>query len=394
LAFAGSVLGLIFASLSTIDYAAHLDRRLHDLHCSLIPGLSASDSGEACRTAMYSSYSAVFKTQYWGGLPISLLAVGAFTFFAGFALYLLISADRAPAKSVRFFAAVSVTPLLVSLMMLTISLTRLGSLCKTCVGIYISSFLLALGGVLGLWTLKPSPPADLSPPRPVISSVFSLVWLVILAFATLTPALVYAGSVPEHERFLTKCGEMVRPSNERDSLVKMRTGRSTQAATLFEDPLCPTCRAFHQRLLSEDVFDKLDVELAMFPLDSECNWMLQEPLHPGACIVAKAVLCAGDQSRQFLEWAYDEQPYLTRAGKAGAGTLRAVIQEKWGSSILQCVDSRATKMRLENHLHFAVDNNLPVSTPQMFLGKRRVCDEDTDIGLMYTLKHLAPEVLR
>jgi hypothetical protein len=30
----------------------------------------------------------------------------------------------------------------------------------------------------------------------------------------------------------------------------------------------------------------------------------------------------------------------------------------------------------------------------MYLGKQRVCDEDTDIGLRFTLARLAPEVLR
>jgi hypothetical protein len=30
----------------------------------------------------------------------------------------------------------------------------------------------------------------------------------------------------------------------------------------------------------------------------------------------------------------------------------------------------------------------------MYLGKRRVCDEDTDLGLRFTLAQLAPEVLK
>src|SRR4030095_7270029 len=92
--------------------------------------------------------------QYWGGVPISLFALGAFTFFVGFALYLLVANGRAPKTAVGFFALVSLTPLLVSLLMLGISLTKIGSLCKTCVGIYVSSFILALGGLMGLFTLR------------------------------------------------------------------------------------------------------------------------------------------------------------------------------------------------------------------------------------------------
>jgi uncharacterized membrane protein len=391
-------MGMVFASVSTLDYSRHLDRGLHDLHCSFIPGVSAGgEGGEACRAAMYSPYSALLKEEYWGGVPISLLALGAFAFFAGFSLYLAIAGPRAPRKAVAFFAVVSVTPLLVSLAMLTISLTQIGSLCKTCVGIYASSFILALGGLLGLLTLKPVDKASIVPApvnRPVVSGLFPLVWIATLSITVLLPAVVYASSVPDYQRYVSRCGELAKPAAEKDALLQMRTGRSIQPTLLFEDPLCPTCRAFHKRLVGEDIYDKLDVQLALFPLDSECNWMLDQPLHPGACLVSKAVLCGGDRARQVLEWAYDEQSYLSRAGKAGAATLRAVIQERWGSDMLQCIDQRETSQRLDKHLHFAVDNNIPVSTPQMYLGKRRICDEDTDIGLIYTLKQLAPEVLR
>src|SRR5688572_4203255 len=157
LALAGAVLGLVFAVYSTLDYAQHLDRRLHDVHCSFIPGAPATSEAEACRAAMYSPYAALLREQYWGGVPISLFALGAFTFFVGFALYLLVANGRAPRTAVGFFAAVSVTPLLVSLLMLGISLTKIGSLCKTCVGIYVASFVLGLGGLLGVFTLRDSP---------------------------------------------------------------------------------------------------------------------------------------------------------------------------------------------------------------------------------------------
>jgi hypothetical protein len=58
------------------------------------------------------------------------------------------------------------------------------------------------------------------------------------------------------------------------------------------------------------------------------------------------------------------------------------------------MDAKSTLLTLNRHLHFAADNGIPVSTPQMFFGTKRFCDEDTDIGLTYTLSQLAPEVLR
>jgi uncharacterized membrane protein len=384
----GALLGLLFASYSTLDYAKHLDRGLHDVHCSFIPGAPATSEAEACRAAMYSPYSALFKESMWGGVPISLFALGAFTFFAGFALYLLLAADRAPRRSVIFFAILSLTPLLVSLAMLTLSLTKIGSLCKTCVGIYVSSFLLAAGGIAGLLTLREGDA------RPGLGMLFPLAWLATLGLITLVPAVVYAASVPDLRPYLTKCGELKDTKMKAGAPLEMRGSRAVQSAIFFEDPLCPTCKAFHDRLLGEDVMERLDVDLVMFPLDSECNWMLDRPLHPGACIVSKAVLCGGNQVRQVLEWSFEEQAYLTRAGRAGPNVLRAAIKQRWGAEFLACVDSRKTDILLNQHLHFASDNGVPVSTPQMYLDKRRVCDEDTDIGLRFTLAQLAPEVLK
>jgi hypothetical protein len=62
--------------------------------------------------------------------------------------------------------------------------------------------------------------------------------------------------------------------------------------------------------------------------------------------------------------------------------------------LVRCLDDRKTEVALNNQLHFASDNNIPVSTPQVYLGKKRICDEDTDIGLRYTLGQLAPELVK
>src|SRR5580700_12056349 len=88
-AAAAALLGLVFAAYSTYDYAEQLDRQVHAVHCSFIPGLPASSDGDnPCKAALFSAYSAVLRATFWGGVPISLLAMGAFAFFVGFGLYL------------------------------------------------------------------------------------------------------------------------------------------------------------------------------------------------------------------------------------------------------------------------------------------------------------------
>src|SRR5262245_62106271 len=118
LGIAGSFMGLVFAALSTVDYAEHLDRHLHDVHCSLIPGIvSGADEENPCRAAMYSAYSALYRGSYWGGIPISLFAIGAFSFFLGFSIYLFFAGDGASRMALTFFSIAGMTPLAVSLLM-------------------------------------------------------------------------------------------------------------------------------------------------------------------------------------------------------------------------------------------------------------------------------------
>ncbi|HMR75972.1 MAG TPA: vitamin K epoxide reductase family protein [Polyangiaceae bacterium] len=392
LALLGALLGLVFALTSTLDYASHLDRRLHDVTCSFIPGAAATGEAEACRTAMYSPYAALLRDSYWGGIPISLFAVGAFCFFAGFAIYLAVAGQAAPRRAVLLFAGTGVTPALVSIGMFVISATRLGTFCKTCVGIYIASFVLAVAALLGLATLSAKHATDR--PRPPGSLWLVLALLPALAALTLLPAVVYASAAPDHRPYLASCGELKQQPREKDQLLSVRGQSAVKPALFFEDPLCPTCKAFHARLKGEGVLSRLDIKLALFPLDPSCNWMLDTPLHPGACTLSKAVICGGERSLEVLEWAYDEQERLGAAGKSGEDVLKGAITQRWGADMGKCVDSPKTKARLNAHLHFAVDNAVPVSTPQVYLDKKRICDEDTDIGLRYTLKHLAPEVIR
>jgi uncharacterized membrane protein len=384
----GSLLGLYFSLTSTLDYAAHLDRGVHDLHCSIVPGAAATAKAEACRAAMNSPYSAIFKSSIWGGIPIALFGLGAFVFFFVFALYLWKRNQSASRLSRQIFAGLSVTPLLVSIVMFTISLREIGSLCLTCVGIYVSSALLAAGGLLLLRGIEAAPP---SPLRGARRLVLGMVLLDALGIVTIVPALTYAATAPDHTERLKGCGSLPIAPAAKHALLSVRGAQAKTKVLFFEDPLCPTCRGFHNRLSAEGLIEKMDAEVVLFPLDSECNWMLGEPLHPGACMVSRALLCAVDP-KVALEWIFDHQPELAEAGKAGEKKLEALLQSHFGPRLKDCMASPKTKQRLNTHLHYAAENSVPLATPQMYLGTERICDEDTDIGLSFALKHLAPEL--
>src|SRR5512146_272213 len=80
IAGAAALLGAVFAAVSTNDFISHLDRQVHSIHCSFIPGAGAEIGESGCRTVMLSPYSSLFRDALWGGIPISLLAVAVFAY--------------------------------------------------------------------------------------------------------------------------------------------------------------------------------------------------------------------------------------------------------------------------------------------------------------------------
>lgn len=429
-----SALGLFFAAFSTHDYALHLDRQLHGTHCSFIPGLDEAAAGaNACTAAMYSPYSALFRDKYWGGVPISLFALGAYACFLAMSVYILTAGNAASKRFWQTFGAASLTPLCASALMFFISVTKLGAFCKLCVGLYTASGILAVAGVIALlkaagprgggdptatvpdaappWAQPETPPgypqpAYAVPPAPSPSPslgdlplvptgnllVMPALFAALGAFAA-APAGVYTSALPDYRPLLLSCGKITELKEKHDALVKIPTTRPVQPALTFEDPLCPTCKAFHTRMVTEGIYERLDMTIAIFPLDNECNWMLDRALHPGACVLAKAFLCGekAGQSRAILEWSYDNQDELRDAGKAGKEILRAKVKARF-PDVDACIDAKETKKRLDYILQFAVANKVPLSTPQLFLGETRVCDEDTDLGLRYVVGQLSPQV--
>ena len=112
LAVVGSLLGLAFGAGSMTDFAAHLDRKVHGVTCSFVPGLISSEGGaNACATALYSPYSSLFRRSIWGGVPIAVFALGAFAFFLGMGVWLWRANVSGIPRSVRVaYGALGLTP--------------------------------------------------------------------------------------------------------------------------------------------------------------------------------------------------------------------------------------------------------------------------------------------
>src|SRR5215510_6007228 len=114
LVLVGAIVGVVFAAVSTYDFVQHLDRQVHSLHCSFIPGVSHGAGETGCQVAMMSPYSSVFRSHVWGGIPISLGAMSVFGFLLFYTLDLVVTRRRDDPRATGFLALATLLPALTS----------------------------------------------------------------------------------------------------------------------------------------------------------------------------------------------------------------------------------------------------------------------------------------
>lgn len=468
--------GFLFSAVSTSDFTAHLDRQVHGIHCSFVPGADTPDvtGSSGCHTTLMSPYSSVLRDTVWGGIPVSLPSMAVFAYLLVCALALLVSRKSEEPRATGYQALAWGLPFFTSLVFGYLSLHELGAACKLCIGIYTSS---SVGFVLAVVTFvlarsasrarvedlgvadthfddegplarprleasidaaqtqleRSELPADAtlqddSPAleledvprarvrlataseldrrlragapanrRKVIASparaaaptgwgALALAFVVGVAFVVV-PVAAYAAQAPDFERFVGACGSLTQPRDEGQVFVPL--GSQTHAVTMLEvlDPLCPSCRGFERRFAAHPAAAQVSRRVLLFPLDSACNWMIETPLHPGACAISEAVLCAEQDADEVLEWAFENQEAIREASATDPGAAQRMAQERF-PSLRSCMGSPGVRARLNRSLRWAVANQLPVLTPQVYVNDTRICDEDTDLGLDYVLTRL------
>jgi uncharacterized membrane protein len=378
-------IGLVFSAVSTYDFVAHLDRQIHSITCAYVPGLGAVDvSGTSgCHAVLMSPYSSVLRSSTWGGIPIALPSLAVFAFLLFRALDVWVRKVEGDRSETRFLVAATALPLLVSIGYFWISTQIIGTVCKLCVGLYAASlgvFLFALLAHLKGGGEANAAPVEGSGRRYGMYLVEGVVFVVV-------PVLLYLALKPAYSVELGRCGQLLYPQDKYGVRVKLNNPPRGVPAIEVLDPLCPACKGFAERLVASDLNSRLKLELAMFPLDKECNWMVSESLHPGACAVSEAVLCAGDQVRPVLEWIFAHQEELRELGLAGPDQVYQRLKQAF-PRMSGCLDKPAVKAQLNRSLRWAVSNSLPVLTPQLYVRDQKVCDEDTDLGLEYVLTQI------
>src|SRR5512143_616924 len=137
-ALGGALLGALFSGVSTADFMAHLDRQVHAITCSFVPGAAKEIAESGCRTVMMSPYSSFFREQLWGGVPVSLWALAVFAWLAHRAALLAWRGDATRGET-KVLLLGSLLPVAASVVFGVLAAWKLDALCKVCVGIYGSS---------------------------------------------------------------------------------------------------------------------------------------------------------------------------------------------------------------------------------------------------------------
>lgn len=377
-----ALLGVVFAAVSSYDFIAHLDRQVHSITCSIVPGLGPKDAAgtSGCHAVLMSPYSSVLRSLTWGGIPIALPGFGVFAFLLFRAVDLLLR-PRLGRRETQFMIAATLLPVLTSLVYAIISVTKIGTVCKVCVGIYVASAgVLAAAIMAHVQASRQVETEDTSSPY----GLWGLYFVEGVAMVAL-PLLAYLALKPGYADSLLRTSGLRHPEDKYGVMLDTRGGGQVPAVEVL-DPLCPACKAFSERLASSGLSDRLHIKYVLFPLDKECNWMVNESLHPGACAVSEALLCAGDRAPAVLDWAFGHHEELRARGASQAAIYDRIKREF--PEVAGCVGQPAVRARVNKSLRWIVTNSLPVLTPQLFVGNQKLPDEDTDLGLDYVLTRM------
>ncbi|HEX2676121.1 MAG TPA: vitamin K epoxide reductase family protein, partial [Polyangiales bacterium] len=332
-----------------------------------------------------SPYSSIFRKSVWGGVPISLPAMAVFMCIAGLAGIILVTRAEQDRSALLTLLGLCAAPVGATLVMGSIAAFQLHAACKQCIGIYTSSL---VAGTFALLALRSRVRVVGGEPQNESAGRRWTLAFPLAAVLVIVPMTGYVMAMPSYAPFEKGCGSLPSPDDKHGVLVhvKAEAPDSKPAIEVF-DPLCPACKAFEERMRGAGLDKRLDRQLLLFPLDNTCNWMIDNAMHPGSCAVSAAVLCAGDRAKDVIDWAFDQQTPIHDAMQTDKNAAARMVGEKF-PDLKACMDSAVTKARLAQSLRWAVKNQLPVLTPQLYVSNKRLCDEDTDLGLEYTLTRM------
>jgi uncharacterized membrane protein/predicted DsbA family dithiol-disulfide isomerase len=136
---------------------------------------------------------------------------------------------------------------------------------------------------------------------------------------------------------------------------------------VYSDFQCPHCRALNGALRRLRDHPRLRVVARHYPLDGACNPRARQGQHVGACLQARAAICAAAQQREaaFTDEAF-EGSTRDRSGLVELAVSLGLDRGRFET----CLDSVETAKRLQEDIHAAIGDEVR-GTPTLFINGQR-----------------------
>lgn len=390
----GLLLAALGIGLSYYSLTHHLAVKFGDtgsFACNINDALS-------CDQVALSAYSEIF------GIPLGVFGMG----FFGAMLTLLLTSffkEDANKDTLPFYKVLAIVGAVASIILLAISQISIGSLCPTCLGIYLVCFA-QLG--LVLWR-KGIFPKEYAKDNFYNGATYAAVVLALAIGAyqffkptshdnpnqvhnqqtpaaadgsqqKADPAQMVAGKV--HDIPLSKSayaglGEDYRSGSD-DAKVVIQE---------FADYQCPACAKAAQnvQLLKREYGDRILVVFRNYPLDNACNSAIQGEFHKFACDAAILTRCAG---REGKFWPLHDRIFANQE-QIDAKTLVSMAKDVGltDAAIAECRASKDIMAKIKDDIK--VGEKLSVSaTPSLFINGKLFIPSPSYENLRYYVDSL------
>jgi protein-disulfide isomerase len=276
---AGALLAALAASLVGLALSLYLARLHAQAHAGIASFCAISDVVNCDRVAT-SRYSVAL------GLPVAVW--GAFGYGLAGLLAGLALARRRLAWPLGLLFLVAAAAVVASVVLALVSKLAIGAWCILCAASWIMS------AVLLASARRACRPPGVVPALRASARVVRERPLVAAALVAAGLATV-AGAAKAYPRYWERSG---RPAQASGGPVVPRDAAGRLVVVKYSDYECPFCAREHEesRTLLASRPDVVVIH-RQFPLDDACNPAVKRKVHPSACALARAGICAAEQGR-------------------------------------------------------------------------------------------------
>ena len=358
--------GLIDAAVLTWDHQVHrIDPSATSSVCA---------EGEGCDIARFHPLSEVSLGPERPGLPISLLAFGAY--LACLSLAVRRWRFKREQESPRLLFAIALSSALYSAFLAFVSLMVQGGLCKLCTILYAVNFVLLVASFVGLGeTLGDFAMGlvDAVLSRAAVVALVPMVATLVGGYALYAPPVAEAQSarlqaLVDEARALPSRDVIAIDVSDRPSV-----GRADAPVHIIEfaDFGCGHCRVLFEQLhhaMAKEP-ETLKVSFVNYPLNSQCNAAISKPYHQAGCMLASASECAHAQGR----WAEMSTHLFQRARQLDSAALSGLATSLGmdRAAFDRCMSDPATLERVKADAELGIQAGVD-GTPTFLINGRRV----------------------